>query len=300
MRNLHRIYPNKGWATKAFTLIELLVVIAIIGILAALLLPALNAAKDAATTASCMSNLKQIGNAVAMYADDHNDYFPMGWWQGPPMQDWATLIAPYVAKASGLSDTTATTATIGKIFRCPGVKISQKQLAARNNYSSNGWYIPAEDRVPWQPGAADPAFAAGFRMHKRGAVKRSSEIILVMDGVLCSLGRPYTYETLFNDIKVMDLDVVYGSAGTVPNEPVTDPSPNDNVGNNGVFPLPQQLTDVNLSDDSHKQDPAYGNGRISWRHYNNMGANFLFIDGHVESRTANKLLKRNLYHDPNS
>jgi len=102
---------NVGLRRRGFTLIELLVVIAIIAILAAILFPVFAQAREAARKTSCLSNTKQLGLGVMMYAQDYDEMYPCNSWDTPfiPTADndarslvypsatqWMWRIMPYV------------------------------------------------------------------------------------------------------------------------------------------------------------------------------------------------------------
>ena len=113
---------------RGFTLIELLVVIAIIAILAAILFPVFARAKESARRTKCLSNLRQLGTALSMYANDNKDRYPPTEVQNWPFGDWndgrATL-GPRALTAYIKED---------KVFFCPA-----------NNFFKTPPY--------WRPGA---------------------------------------------------------------------------------------------------------------------------------------------------
>lgn len=131
-----------------FTLIELLVVIAIIAILAAILLPALNQARDRAKSVNCAGNLKQTGVGTAMYSDDYQDWLPV-YWTAQYAVAWKHDVGSYAVGSSIRDQNQSTYAGwydpvwCSGIFRCPSfVDPSGGELSStyRNYYRGGyGW-----------------------------------------------------------------------------------------------------------------------------------------------------------------
>ncbi len=142
-----RLKSNR-WANEivisqtAFTLIELLVVIAIIGILLAILIPALTVAKDQAKSVICSSNLKQIGMAADTYAQENNDYIPraelaaIDWTVPNPFTgNWQIAFSNYIGGGEGFSNYWEVAA-----YNCPAYPQRDQTL----DFVINAWeYDPA-------------------------------------------------------------------------------------------------------------------------------------------------------------
>jgi prepilin-type N-terminal cleavage/methylation domain-containing protein/prepilin-type processing-associated H-X9-DG protein len=146
---------------KAFTLVELLVVVAIIGVLVALLLPAVQAARASARAASCKNNMRQIGLGVLQFCDMHKGEFPE--WYHAKHQDgdaegihsWIYTVAPYME-------------SVDEIRLCPeDFLIYERRYMKGTSYVIND-YLAAED-VP-----------EGVRNHNR--LLATSKTIVAFEG----------------------------------------------------------------------------------------------------------------------
>ncbi|WP_303056412.1 type II secretion system protein [Victivallis vadensis] len=161
-RTLVDFAPRKK---RCFTLIELLIVIAMIAILAAMLLPALNKARESAKSIGCVNNLKQINLAHGLYSDDSRDYIAAGF-QAKTKIAWPVFLTPYIGRSGA-----------EKIFRCPGsTPASSKSMK---------WYVgispkfPEECQISYAQSVdisqlANNAGVQQLKYHKRGEFKKPS------------------------------------------------------------------------------------------------------------------------------
>ena len=115
----------------AMTLVELLVVVAIIGVLVALMLPAVQAARASARSASCKNNLRQIGLAVLQFCELHKGAFPE-WHHSGDKKSWGYTLAPHLE-------------SVDAIRICPEDKYQiERRLARSTSYVIND-YLAADD-----------------------------------------------------------------------------------------------------------------------------------------------------------
>jgi prepilin-type N-terminal cleavage/methylation domain-containing protein/prepilin-type processing-associated H-X9-DG protein len=186
---------NRSRAPKGFTLVELLVVIAIVGLLAALLLPALSAARRKAQRTTCIDHLRQINLGVRMYSDDSHDATPAPDGAGLDASNTVPLYAGYKAMMKNYVGLNGASSTQDKLFQCPAdtfypnwlVTLGppqnyfvQKSLHNEALFDFTSYLFNGGDNVPRKFGGLTPTYP-GLGGMKLSAVKHPVRTVLVAE-----------------------------------------------------------------------------------------------------------------------
>ena len=157
---------------RAFTLIELLVVIAVIAILAAMVLPAFNRAKDTGYSAGCRSNLRQLGIALTGYTSDFKAFPLLYEVQGSQVEWWPDLLEPYTHAKWSTNVPSGRVDGQNGVFICPGFA-----RIPRLPYTSSAAGYPVMDSFSW------PHLLGTYGYNDRGANFYSTALALGLGGV---------------------------------------------------------------------------------------------------------------------
>ena len=246
---------------KGFTLIELLVVIAIIAILAAILFPVFAQAREKGRQASCLSNMKQLGTSISMYAQDYDEVFPPGVESNWSFATWIRTTQPYVKNI--------------QVYRCPSDSVALDPAVAtfggiRCSYGSNGliiWDQSAQLNVVYGVMGMSQEIADATVIPKNKWMGKSTR-------AMASIGR--SAETVLLAEKHQPRNVTdYGPGSVFSGPRYWSASTNDM----GPITTASEIPDGTLSPTA--TFPNGPNGAVTAAHSGQ--GNFAFVDGHCKA-----------------